>query len=244
MSKTFQRNNSPDLNVHTSASFPSTTGEKDIKLSCALTAAVEMGAKKTESLLFSLLTGESSRENAAISLHGVTATGASERRGEPSVLAGNRRTTFSGDIIPRLSVRAGVLVESDGDTNMVVLGMGVMWREFGDGVSISERYLRMCIGVLPVLGSPVFIIEGLMKLWGSSGGVRFTFSLTSKSSDSVSLSAWSRFSKMLKVKKANECMITELISSSYKKNVKVIIIRKIYRYKSNLVPRVSHLRGR
>ena len=91
-------------------------------------------------------------------------------------------------------------MESDGDTNMVVLGMGVMWREFGDGVSMSERYLRMCMGVLPVLGSLLFIREGLTKLWGSSGGVRFTFSLTSKSSDGVSLS-WSRFSKMLTVKK-------------------------------------------
>ena len=49
-----------------------------------------------------------------------------------------------------------------GDTNMVVFGMGVMWREFGDGVSISERYLSMCTGVLPVLGSVLF--EGLMKL--------------------------------------------------------------------------------
>ena len=63
--KTLQCINSPGLNVHASASFPSTTGEKDIKLSCALTTAVETGAKKTESLLFSLLTGESSRENAA-----------------------------------------------------------------------------------------------------------------------------------------------------------------------------------
>ena len=111
-------------------------------------------------------------------------------------------------------------MESDGDTNMVVLGMGVMWREFGDGVSMSERYLRMCMGVLPVLGSLLFIREGLTKLWGSSGGVRFTFSLTSKSSDGVSLS-WSRFSKMLrvkKIKKANQSMITELTFSRFKRN--------------------------
>ena len=111
-------------------------------------------------------------------------------------------------------------MESDGDTNMVVLGMGVMWREFGDGVSMSERYLRMCMGVLPVLGSLLFIREGLTKLWGSSGGVRFTFSLTSKSSDGVSLS-WSWFSKMLrvkKIKKANQSMITELTFSRFKRN--------------------------
>ena len=61
-------------------------------------------------------------------------------------------------------MRAGVLVESDGETNIVVLGMGVIWREFGDGVSMSERYLRMCMGVLPVLGSLLFIMEGLIKL--------------------------------------------------------------------------------
>ena len=65
VSKTVQSNNSPNLNVHASASFPSTTGEKHIKLSCALTTAVETGAKKTESRLFSLLTGEPSRQNAA-----------------------------------------------------------------------------------------------------------------------------------------------------------------------------------
>lgn len=79
-------------------------------------------------------------------------------------------------------------MESDGETNMVVLGMGVIWREFGDGVSISERYLRMWMGVLPVLGSLLFVMEGLMKLWGSSGGVRFTLSLTATSSDRVSSS--------------------------------------------------------
>ena len=111
-------------------------------------------------------------------------------------------------------------MDSDGDTNMVVLGMGVIWREFGDGVSISERYLRMCLGVLPVLGSLLFIMKGLMKLWGSSGGVRFTFSLTSKFSDSVSLS-WSRFSKILTVKKANKYMTTELTFFKLKKDLHV-----------------------
>ena len=82
-------------------------------------------------------------------------------------------------------------MESDGDTNMVVLGMGVIWREFGDGVSKSERYRRMCMGVLPVLGSLLFPMEGT-KLWGSSGGVRFTCSLTAKSSFS-----WTKFSTIL-----------------------------------------------
>lgn len=109
-------------------------------------------------------------------------------------------------------------MESDGDTNMVVLGIGVIWREFGDGVSMSERYLRMCTGVLPVLGSQLFVMEGLMKLWGSSGGVRFTFSLTTKSSDRVSLS-WSRFSKILTVannKETNECTAIELTFPSNK----------------------------
>ena len=51
--------------------------------------------------------------------------------------------------------------------------MGVIWREFGDGVSMSERYLRMCMGVLPVLGS-LLVIEGLRKGPGSSGGVMLT----------------------------------------------------------------------
>ena len=79
-------------------------------------------------------------------------------------------------------------MESDGETNMVVLGMGVIWREFGDGVSISERYLRMWMGVLPVLRSLLFVMEDFMKLWGSSGGVRFTLSLTATSSGRVSSS--------------------------------------------------------
>lgn len=67
--------------------------------------------------------------------------------------------------------------------------MGVIWREFGDGVSMSERYFRMWMGVLPVLGSLLFVGAGLMKVWGSSGGVRFTFSLTAKFSDNVSFSS-------------------------------------------------------
>ena len=79
-------------------------------------------------------------------------------------------------------------MESDGETNMVVLGMGVIWREFGDGVSISERYLRMWMGVLPVLRSLLFVMEGFMKLWGSSGWVRLTLSLTATSSGRVSSS--------------------------------------------------------
>lgn len=72
---------------------------------------------------------------------------------------------------------------------MVVFGMGVIWREFGDGVSMSERYVRMWMGVLPVLGSLLFVAAGLMKVWGSSGGVRFAFSLTAKFSDNVSFSS-------------------------------------------------------
>lgn len=104
-------------------------------------------------------------------------------------------------------------MESDGETNMVVLGMGVIWREFGDGVSMSDRYRRMCMGVLPVLGSLLFVMEGLMKLWGSSGGVRFTFSLTAKSSDRVALSS-SKFSKILTVtnnnKETNEYTINRI----------------------------------
>ena len=74
-----------------------------------------------------------------------------------------------------------------GDINMVVLGMGVIWREFGDGVSKSERYLRMCIGVLPVFGA-LFGIVGLTKFSGSSGGVRVTSVLTEQNSDFVSSS--------------------------------------------------------
>ena len=73
--------------------------------------------------------------------------------------------------------------------------MGVIWREFGDGVSMSERYLRMWIGVLPVLGSLPFGNEGLMKSWGSSGGVRFKLSLTAKLSDNVCFSS-KTFSEM------------------------------------------------
>lgn len=217
-------------------------GEKDIKLFCVLIVVVEMGVKKIEFFFFLLLIGELLRENVVILLYGVIVIGVSERRGELFVLVGNWCIMFFGDIILRLFVRVGVLVEFDGDINMVVLGMGVMWWEFGDGVFIFERYLRMCIGVLFVLGLLVFI-EGLMKLWGFLGGVRFIFLLIFKFFDSVFLLVWSRFFKMLKVKKVNECMIIELIFLSYKKNVKVIIIRKIYWYKSNFVFRVFYFRG-
>lgn len=47
--------------------------------------------------------------------------------------------------------------------------MGVIWREFGVGVSVSERYLTMCMGVLPVLDALL-----VMKVSGSSGGVKVT----------------------------------------------------------------------
>ena len=89
--------------------------------------------------------------------------------GEASLCAGNRRTTFSGDIIPKLSIIAGVSLVPFGDTNIVVLGMGVIWREFGVGVSVSDRYLTMCMGVLPVLDALL-----VMKVSGSSGGVKVT----------------------------------------------------------------------
>ena len=55
------------------------------------------------------------------------------------------------------------------------------------------------MGVLPVFGSLVFPMEGLTKLWGSSGGVRFMCTLTAKSSLS-----WSRFSKILTVANNNK----------------------------------------
>lgn len=64
--------------------------------------------------------------------------------------------------------------------------MGVIWREFGDGVSMSERYLRMCMGVLPVLGS-LLVIEGLRKVPGSSGGVMLTSAPTAAPSNLGSL---------------------------------------------------------
>ena len=69
----------------------------------------------------------------------------------------------------------------------MVLGTGVSWWGFGDGVSISERYRRMCMGVLPDFGSRL-VMEGLGKVRSSSGGVRL------KSSDFVSLS-FNTFSK-------------------------------------------------
>ena len=47
--------------------------------------------------------------------------------------------------------------------------MGVIWREFGVGVSVSERYLTMCMGVLPVLDALL-----VMKVSCSSGGVEVT----------------------------------------------------------------------
>ena len=153
-----------------------------------------MGRKKTESLLFSLFAGESLRQSESNWLHGVRAAwpsfpaiAASETSGEPSFLAGNRCTMLSSDIIPTLSPRARVLLESDGGTYIVVLGTGVSWCGFGDGVSISERYRRMCIGVLPGFCSRL-VKEGLGKVRSSSGGVRL------KSSDFVSLS-FNTFSK-------------------------------------------------
>lgn len=73
--------------------------------------------------------------------------------------------------MPKLLASAGVLLQPDGDITIVVLGMGVIWRQFGDGVSMSERYLRMCMGVLPVLDA-LFGAEGLAKFCGSSGGER------------------------------------------------------------------------
>lgn len=93
----------------------------------------------------------------------------SDSTGEASLCAGNRRTTFSGDIIPKLSIIAGVLLVPFGDTYIVVLGMGVIWREFDVGVSVSERYLTMCMGALPVLDALL-----VMKVSGSSGGVKVT----------------------------------------------------------------------
>lgn len=69
--------------------------------------------------------------------------------------------------------------------------MGVIWREFGDGVSMSERYLRMWMGLLSVLESLLFVVEG------SSGGVRLALLLTAKFSDSISFSS-KTFSKMNK----------------------------------------------
>lgn len=91
--------------------------------------------------------------------------------------------------MPKLSVSAGVLLQSEGDTNMVVLGMGVIWREFGDGVSMSDRYLRICIGVRPVLGA----LFGT-KVWGPSGGVTAASSLIGQSFVAFSFSS-NTFSK-------------------------------------------------
>lgn len=194
-----------DMRQHVPDSFDSTTGEKDIRLSTAPATEVDTEAKKTESRLFSLLPGES-RLNTANWPHGVTARepsfpapAASVTSGEPSLLAGNRRTTCSGDIIPKLSPSAGVLLFLEGDTYIVVFGMGVIWREFGDGVSMSERYLRMCMGVLPVLGS-LLVIEGLRKVPGSSGGVMLTSAPTAVPSNLGSLLA-NTISKKQHIKK-------------------------------------------
>lgn len=157
---------------------------------------LDVGAKKTESRLFPSFPGEL-RFRAASWTDGVTddwiaffpgVIPPSEGSKDPSFCAGNWRTTSSGDSKPRLSANAGVLFLSGGDRNIVVLGMGVILREFGVGVSTFERYFSRWIGVLSVFDA-VSCSTGLITPVLCSSGVWNSSSVTERSVSFVPFSS-------------------------------------------------------
>lgn len=141
-----------------------------------------MEVKKMEFCFFLFLFGEL-RLNIVNWLYGVMVCEffflvfvVSVMSGELLLLVGNCCIMCFGDIIFKLFLSVGVLLFLEGDIYIVVFGMGVIWWEFGDGVFMFERYLRMCMGVLFVLGL-FLVIEGLRKVLGLFGGVMLIFVL-------------------------------------------------------------------